>query len=269
MRKKYLQPISTIVMTLFVLTSFTLFFQAQDAFAVVIVGEDVGLRVALSNVPTPTDNLNPGDTKTSIMTISNEGSFSLPITLTGSITNRALGRGGGDLDKQLTIKVLNPNDEIVYEGSMSGMSTPIPLGSLAPSGSKDLRFMVNFPEDTPNAYQASSLTVQWTVTAPTPYYPPVIPPPVVPPPVVPPPVIPPPIVPPPVVPPPVVPPPVVPPPILPPGEEIVIVPPEEVPAGIAELPKTGETNPAIFYGLGAALIGFGLMAGRKRRQAKH
>ena len=99
MSKKYLQPIATIVMTLFVLTSFTLFFQAQDAFAVIVLGEDVGLRVTLSSVPTPTDILNPGDTKTSIMTISNEGSLSLPITLTGSITNKTLGLGSGDLDE--------------------------------------------------------------------------------------------------------------------------------------------------------------------------
>jgi LPXTG-motif cell wall-anchored protein len=40
---------------------------------------------------------------------------------------------------------------------------------------------------------------------------------------------------------------------------------EEIPLGIAALPKTGELPPEMFYGLGSILTTVGVMIGRKKK----
>ena len=50
------------------------------------------------------------------------------------------------------------------------------------------------------------------------------------------------------------------------GEELVPLEEEEVPGGPVKLPKTGETPPFLFYGLGLTLVAGGVALGRKRNK---
>ena len=65
MRSRFTKATATSVLVVLVLVSFTWLAGTRDAVALVVVGEDYGLRVSLAEALTPTDNLAPEDTQTS------------------------------------------------------------------------------------------------------------------------------------------------------------------------------------------------------------
>ena len=166
MDKRILKPIATIVLITALILSFSFILHKQEAYALVVVGEDYGLRAHVSDEEIPTNNLNPGDTKSSVMTISNTGEVtsSLPAFLKTQITKRDLGLGGGDLDDRLNLTIRDPDDNVLYDGPISGLDSALPLGDIIAGDPLDLTFLVHLPgAATGNAYQGASLHVKWTV----------------------------------------------------------------------------------------------------------
>lgn len=140
-----------------------------NTYAVEVVGAKTGLRVNVSDVLVPTDNLAPGDTKASTMTISFEpgsgiNASSLPVWLKAEITDSTYGEGGGDLDDKLELTVTREDGLELYQGSISGLSNAVEVGNVQRNGSVDLTFTIHLPgEETGNAYQAAFLKVKWIV----------------------------------------------------------------------------------------------------------
>lgn len=165
MDKTILKHIAAITAIIILAVSFVLLLSSQDTFALVVVGEEYGLRVHLSEEYVPTDILNPGDTKTSIMTISNTGevSSSLPAYLKTEITGSSPGFGGGNLDDKLNLTIKRNSGEELYNGPFSGLAREIELGSIETGKPTNLEFTVHLPGSTSNEYQAASLSVKWEV----------------------------------------------------------------------------------------------------------
>ena len=259
----------------------------NPVYAIEVEGANTGLTVRVSETLVPTDNLVPGDTKSSTMTISfipasGIDASSLPVWLKAEITGKTLGKGGGDLDDKLELTITHENGTVLYKGSISGLSSVVEVGRVEKNDSIDLTFTVHLPgEETDNAYQAASLKVKWIVItsytdSPTPQRPRPPRPPAEPTTTV--------IT--------IVPtePPVEPTPTEPPEEvevedepipggvpqepaeedkpdepepDIVIIEDEIVPTG---LPKTGEFPPILFYGLGAGFIYAGYRLSKKKEK---
>jgi hypothetical protein len=129
---------------------------------------EFGLKAEFSNILIPTDNLNPGDEKSSVMTISidseNEAITSLPVWIKSKITSNNPGVNGGDLDEVLRLKIMNGSEE-VYSGRVSGFNSYVSLGNVGRNDSIDLDFYINLPgEETSNYYQGSSIRVIWLLS---------------------------------------------------------------------------------------------------------
>lgn len=256
--------------------------------AIEVEGSNTGLTVRVDETLVPTDNLVPGDTKSSTMTISfipasGIEASSLPVYLKAEISEKTLGKDGGDLDDKLELTITHENGTVLYKGSISGLSSAIKVGDIQRNDSINLTFTVHLPgEETDNAYQAASLKVKWIVITnytrplrpsprPGPPRPPAEPTTTV-------------IT--------IVPtePPVEPTPTEPPEEvevedepipggvpqepaeedkpdepepDIVIIEDEIVPTG---LPKTGEFPPILFYGLGAGFVYAGYRLSKKKEK---
>lgn len=267
--------------------------------AIEVVGANTGLRVNVSDVLVPTDNLAPGDTKTSTMTISidpESNTSSLRVWIRAEIIEYVLGKEvngiRGNLDDKLVLTVTHKNGKVLHNGPISKFNENVLIGDIKRGNRVDLTFTVHLPgETTGNEYQGSSLTVKWIITAqyepsekPTPTRPPLSPP---------------------TQPPstrvttvPTQPPaeptePVVPTEQVTPtptpkivdiedeeipvgpakpdtsdesdgdGTEIIIIKEEEIPKG---LPKTGELPPILFYGLGAGAVYAGMKLNQKKRK---
>ena len=137
--------------------------------AIEVEGSNTGLTVRVDETLVPTDNLVPGDTKSSTMTISfvpesGIDASSLPVWLKAEITGKTLGKGGGDLDDKLELTITHENGTVLYKGSISGLSSAVEVGKIGRNESIDLTFTVHLPgEETDNAYQAASLKVKWIV----------------------------------------------------------------------------------------------------------
>jgi len=267
--------------------------------AIEVVGANTGLRVNVSDVLVPTDNLAPGDTKTSTMTISidpESNTSSLRVWIRAEIIEYVLGKEvngiRGNLDDKLVLTVTHKNGKVLHNGPISKFNENVLIGDIKRGNRVDLTFTVHLPgETTGNEYQGSSLTVKWIITAqyespvtPTPTERPLSPP----------------TRPPsrsvttiPTQPPaeptgPIVPTEQVTPTAAPeiidvedeetpagPGKpdiyddpaddetEIIIIKEEEIPKG---LPKTGEVPPILFYGLGAGAIYAGIKLNHKKRK---
>lgn len=263
----------------------------NPAYAIEVEGAHTGLTVSVSETLMPTDNLVPGDTKSSTMTISfipanGIDASSLPVWLKAEITGKTLGKGGGYLDDKLELTITRGDGKQLYKGAISGMSEAIEVGNVQRNKSIDLTFTVHLPgEETGNAYQAASLKVKWIVITsytdsptpiPRPHRPPAEPTTTV-------------IT--------IVPtePPAGPTPTEPPKEvevedepipggvpqepveedkpeepdepepDIVIIEDQIVPTG---LPKTGELPPILYYGLGAGFIYAGYRLSKKKEKDK-
>ena len=267
--------------------------------AIEVVGANTGLRVNVSDVLVPTDNLAPGDTKTSTMTISidpESNTSSLRVWIRAEIIEYVLGKEvngiRGNLDDKLVLTVTHKNGKVLHNGPISKFNENVLIGDIKRGNRVDLTFTVHLPgETTGNEYQGSSLTVKWIITAqyespvtPTPTERPLSPP----------------TRPPsrsvttiPTQPPaeptgPIVPTEQVTPTAAPeiidvedeetpagPGKpdiyddpaddetEIIIIKEEEIPKG---LPKTGEVPPILFYGLGAGAVYAGMKLNQKKRK---
>lgn len=287
MEKKTGYCIKSILITFVFLAAFCVI-GINPVYAIEVEGAYTGLKVSVSETLVPTDNLVPGDTKSSTMTISfvpesGIDASSLPVYLKAEITGKTLGKDGGDLDDKLELTITHENGTVLYKGSISGLSSAIKVGDIQRNDSINLTFTVHLPgEETDNAYQAASLKVKWIVITnytrpsrpsprPRPPRPPAEPTTTV-------------IT--------IVPtePPVEPTPTEPPEEvevedepipggvpqepaeedkpdepepDIVIIEDEIVPTG---LPKTGEFPPILFYGLGAGFVYAGYRLSKKKEK---
>ncbi|SHI42264.1 hypothetical protein SAMN02745751_00314 [Dethiosulfatibacter aminovorans DSM 17477] len=131
---------------------------------------EFGLIAEFSNVLAPTDNLNPGDVKSSVMTLKLEevdgyDISSLPAYIRSEIISRDPGPGGGDLDEVLVLTVRKESGDVVYEGHLSGFDENIYLGEVYMDEGMDLEFTIYLPgEETTNEYQGSGLRVKWIIT---------------------------------------------------------------------------------------------------------
>ncbi|NLY18794.1 MAG: hypothetical protein GX045_07555 [Clostridiaceae bacterium] len=145
-----------------------------NAYAVEVEGSETGLRVYTSDVLVPTDNLGPGDTKTSSMKISLDrnssvGENTLPVWMSAEIVENIPGKSfdgkRGYLDDVLEFTITHENGEVLYnKGSASGLSEPIVLGQISKGDSFDVFITVHLPgEETGNEYQAASLKVKWKI----------------------------------------------------------------------------------------------------------
>lgn len=266
---------------------------STDAYAVEIVGENTGLRVKLSDVLVNTDNLSPGDTKSSTMTIfidPESKTSSLRVWIRSEIIYNVLGKEvngvRGNLDDKLVLTVTHENGKELHNGPISKFNKNVLVGDIRRGNPVNLTFTVHLPgRTTGNEYQGASLKVRWIVTAqyepsvtPTPTDTPLSPP-------------------------------TEPPsqtvttiPSQPPAEptptvtetpEIIDIEDEETPEGPGEpeehdepgddetgiiiikeeelpkgLPKTGEMPPILFYGLGAGAIYAGIKLNQKKQKRR-
>ena len=117
--------------------------------------------------------MRPGDSVTGTVTIGNTGTLPGDLTLSTSNLVNVPGPGAGALSATLDLlvqDVTNPGSPVsVYSGTIPAMA-PVSLGSLAAGASRDYSFRVVFPDTGAgdNAYQGSSMSVQfdWTATNP-------------------------------------------------------------------------------------------------------
>lgn len=130
-----------------------------------------GLVAEFSNVLVPTDNLNPGDVKTSVMTLSLEEAdgydiSSLPAYIRSEIVSRTPSPNGGDLDERLLLTVRHESGDFVFEGHIGEFDENIYLGEVGKNDDMDLEFTIYLPgAETTNEYQGSSMRVKWIITA--------------------------------------------------------------------------------------------------------
>lgn len=166
MNKDKFKSLLTIALMISMIVTFYSVSLLGDTYAVTVIGSEHGLNVNLSNDLVPTDNLNPGDSKTSAMTVSMDSSqsSSLPIYMKAEITATTLGLGGGNLDERIEFTLTNDQNDVLYKGPLSGFDEYIQIGSLSGGQSMELTFNIYLPgEATDNDYQAASVTTQWTV----------------------------------------------------------------------------------------------------------
>jgi len=168
LKKKTGYFIKSILITFVFLAAFCVI-GINPVYAIEVEGAYTGLKVSVSETLVPTDNLVPGDTKSSTMTISfipanGIDASSLPVWLKAEITGKTLGKGGGYLDDKLELTITRGDGKQLYKGAISGMSEAIEVGNVQRNKSIDLTFTVHLPgEETDNAYQAASLKVKWIV----------------------------------------------------------------------------------------------------------
>ena len=134
-----------------------------------------GLRADLDmDIHVPTDNLNPGDTKTAIMSVSVDGLTdigvsSIPVYFVSEISENSPGMGGGNIDDKLELVLLLEKGEEEYmlpyrSFSELSIASPIFIGNFVADEKATLRFTVHLPgEGTGNEHQGASMTVEFTV----------------------------------------------------------------------------------------------------------
>lgn len=260
LNKMKIKPVIFIISAMVFLAVSMISLGSLNAYAIEVIGAETGLRVNVSGILAPTDNLAPGDTETSSMTISLDPvsevqASSLPVWLKSEMVGSTRGRGGGNLDDRLELTVTHQNGKELYKGPVSGFQNAVKVGDIPKGGSVDVTFSVHLPGSaTGNEYQAASLKVKWIVITeyvpeptPTSTNPPSGKPPRR------------------VTPTPITPTPTPSPaptpkePDLPPAEpdeNIIEIQEELIPGG--SLPKTGELPPILFYCLGAGIVYVGI-----------
>jgi hypothetical protein len=163
--------ISILIALLFLTASVAI--GSVNAYAIEVEGSETGLRVNASDVLVPTDNLGPGDTKTSSMTISLDRDSSvsentLPVWMSAEIIENIPGKTfdgkKGNLDDKLEFTITHENGEMLYKGLANGLGKTIVLGRIAKGESFDINISVHLPgAATGNEYQAASIKVKWKV----------------------------------------------------------------------------------------------------------
>lgn len=146
-----------------------------NAYAVEVVGENTGLKVKLSDTLIDTDNLNPGDTKTSTMTIfidpkNSVQTFSLRVWIRAEIIEYIFGERvsgkKGNLDDKLVLTVTDDNGKKLHDGPISKFNKNVEVGYIQKGTPVDLTFTVHLPgASTGNEYQGATIKVKWIVTA--------------------------------------------------------------------------------------------------------
>jgi hypothetical protein len=115
--------------------------------------------------------MRPGDSVTDTVTLGNTGTLPGDLTLSTSNLLDAPGAGGGILSGELDLRIRDVtaagSPVTVYDGKVGAVS-PVALGSLAAGNSRVYEFRVSFPDAGPgaeNAYQGSSMSIQFDWTA--------------------------------------------------------------------------------------------------------
>lgn len=123
--------------------------------------------------------MKPGDSVTGSVTIANTGTLAGTFSLSKSnLTNPILGSGGETLSAQLDVVIMD-GATTVYSGKIGAMGTIALDGDTATAGTQQFGasgsatathtygFTVTLPSATGNAYQGTSMSVQydWTATS--------------------------------------------------------------------------------------------------------
>jgi hypothetical protein len=103
-------------------------------------------------------NLAPGDKKTSILHVYNNGNLDFNY----NVTSR---QESGDINLyHKIILTVSDSQGLLYQGSLSGLSQ-FPLGTIVKAESKTLTFIAELPIDSGNEYQGKTATVAFDFTA--------------------------------------------------------------------------------------------------------
>lgn len=146
---------------------------STNADALEVAGENTGLRIKVSDVLVETDNLGPGDTKSSTMTIfidPESETSSLRVWLKAEIYKNVLGKEvngkRGNLDDRLILTITHENGKELHKGPISKLNKNVLVGDIQKGTPVNLTFTVHLPgEATGNEYQGASLKVRWILTA--------------------------------------------------------------------------------------------------------
>jgi hypothetical protein len=163
--------ISILIAIMFLIASLAI--GSVNAYAIELEGAETGLKVNTSGVLVSTDNLAPGDTKTSSMTISLDSDSSvkdntLPVWMRAEVIESIPGKSfegkKGNLEDKLEFTITHENGEMLYKGLANGLGKTIVLGRIAKGESFDINISVHLPgAATGNEYQAASIKVKWKV----------------------------------------------------------------------------------------------------------
>ncbi len=140
----------------------------RETGALEIIGEELGLKVDFDDEYVPTDNLNPGDTKSSKLIITNTGeaASSLPIYLKADIIESRPGLGGGRLDDQLEATLIDSDNNVLFSGTVGDLEQAVMAGTVNKDEPKEITFAVHLPgRTTTNEFQSADLSFKLIIIA--------------------------------------------------------------------------------------------------------
>jgi len=140
----------------------------RETGALEIIGEELGLKVDFDDEYVPTDNLNPGDTKSSKLIITNTGeaASSLPVYLKADIVRSTPGLGGGRLDDQLEATLIDSDNNVLFSGLWAIFEQAVMAGTIKKDEPREITFAVHLPgETTTNEFQSADLSFKLIVIA--------------------------------------------------------------------------------------------------------
>lgn len=125
-----------------------------------IVGDNLGLSITPDSPIFSMQNMAPGDTESSVVTVNNTGDSRFSIYVSSEKEN-----GDEALYQSLNISVENnKGSHSYYSGPLKGLSN-VALGSVVPGGEEKLNFSMHFPNDIGNELQRKALSVKFIFTA--------------------------------------------------------------------------------------------------------
>lgn len=129
-----------------------------------IINDDNGLEIHVPEKTVNTDNLGPGDKKSSSLKLKNTGSSDLTVYIRTNILSETSPRGGGLAD--VMILTIRDGDSVIADGTFRDVADEgnILIGNMAPEAEKTIYFSADFPKEAGNEYQGASFKVNWTFT---------------------------------------------------------------------------------------------------------
>lgn len=170
MRLKFASSVISIVVVLITCIALLLADNPRYTHAFVVKGADCGLRVEASPDYVDVNNLNPGDKKSSYLTVHNDGAKELTyffeIEKTGGKPGEYRGVAGRELAEKLEFTI-ERNGVLYFEGLVSEFNKEKQKGIKLAAGDQDkLDITVHLPgEETGNEYQGASVTVKFAFWA--------------------------------------------------------------------------------------------------------
>lgn len=160
MYKKAVVTTMGIFILLVGIISFMLLADANPTFAasLEVIGDDLGLSITPDSPIFKIQNMAPGDTESSVVTVNNAGDSTFSIFLGSEKEDE-------DLYRNLEITIEN-NDgsQSYYSGSLIGLSN-VALGSVVPGGAEKLNLSMHFPNYIGNEAQGKALSAKFIFTA--------------------------------------------------------------------------------------------------------